>query len=230
MKFAAAILGAVLLMGIERTPLPYWVNEGSLPDGVTVFGTARASAPATLLVLTMNVTARDHYSGLSASDLQPLIETLVRSGASRSDITLPPYLTGDLKLRSVPVTLTLHNPDAGAVARGIGTVAHFLLTTPTLWVATASVQSNVADCDALVRDVQRSAVAQARENAQRLATYAQAKLGAVTGIYAERASYSESAACTRTNAIWYPNGVLPLSQYLNVELTGMVRMRYAIAR
>jgi hypothetical protein len=230
MKSAAVILGAVLLMGVEPAPLPAWVNGGPLPDGVTVVGTSSVTAPASQVVLTLNVTARDHYSSIGETELQPLIDALVQSGASRSDIALPAYLAGGVKLQSVPVTLTLHHPDAGTVARGAGVVAHFLLTTPTLWVATATVQSSVSDCDALVRSLQQNAVAQAHENAQRLATYAQARLDDVSAIDGTRASFSEPAACTHTLPIWYPNGILPLEQYLNVELRSEVRLRYTIGR
>lgn len=230
MKYAALMLGTLALLGVVRAPLPAWVNSGPLPDGITVEGTAKVSAPASQVILTLNVTSRDHYTSLGASDLQPLVDALVRSGASRSAIALPAYLTDDVKLQSVPVTLTLHNPDAGAVARGVGVIAHFLLTTPTLWVATANVQSTAADCTALIRQAQHDAVTQARENAQRLATYAQARLGEVAAIDGTQASFDGAEPCTRTNAIWYPHGVLPLSQYLNVELIGAVRMRYALSR
>ncbi|HET7813617.1 MAG TPA: SIMPL domain-containing protein [Candidatus Baltobacteraceae bacterium] len=227
MKYAALVLGALALLGIERSPVPPWAQGGPLPDGVTVEGTSVVSAPASRVVLTMNVTARDRFSSIGTAELQPLIDALVQSGASRDDITLPPYLTDGTKLSSVPVTVTLHDPDAAAVARGAGIVAHFLFTTPTLWVATANVRTDASNCAALVRTAQQNAVAQARENAQRLATYAQAHLGEVAALDGTGASSNADTACVRDNPIWYPNGVMPLARYLNVELTNTVRIRYS---
>lgn len=225
--FALAL--AVSLMGIEAEPLPAWVSQGVPPDGITVSGSAAGGAPATFAQLTLGVTARDHVTPLGPSDLAPLVDALVAAGAMRENVHLPAYLSDTSKSPLVQMTVDVPDPSIDAVERGVASITKFLLTTPTLWIATANVQVSSNDCARAEQQAAQTAVEQARANAQRLAQYAGVRIGApvaVDGLYAG----ADPAACTRTYALFYPGGIMLPQAYLNIPLRSSVTMRFTIAQ
>jgi hypothetical protein len=234
MRHLARILCLLLLAGAAPMPMqarPFAVNVGpaqQVVDGITVSGTAWGMAPARSVLLSMDVTARDHVTPIGEADVQPLIDALVQAGVPRDAVHVPAYERGGVKLRAIRVQAEIEHPDAAAVDRGIATMTKFLLTTPSLWVETANAAVYSGECTRVQQQAEDAIVRQARLNAAQLARDAGVTLGTVTAIDARNGAMMSGAACTTNYPIRYPEAILRTPEYLHVRVYANATLRFAI--
>lgn len=223
--FLAAVLLAQGAMPGVRLP--------QTADGITVTGTAFASASATQADMTLRVSSRNNAMNLNAQTLQPVIDALVRSGVHRSDISLPSYFVGQARANTAAVTAHVQHPTAAMLQQGMLTMANAFASLPDILLNSAEVRLSVDNCAQLQRDAEARALANARQNAEFVAQQIGAKLGSVAEVTVSGSPGYGPQPCTQGFALGpfgSSAGQSSPADMLTVKVYSSVTMRFAIRK
>ncbi len=163
-----------------RVPMPAQAPPGP-GDGITVTGSAYAAAQASQAQITLRISARNNAPTLTEQTLQPIADALVRAGADRSSVQLPPYLVGQARTNNAAITASVQHPTTAMLQQGMLTIANAFAANPDLILNGAEIRLLAGDCSALQRAAEANAIADARANAAFIAKQIEAKVGSCTG-------------------------------------------------
>lgn len=220
--------------GLPMPPLRAPLMPPAAPapaDGITVGGSGYASAQATTAEITLRVSTRNGALTLDAQSLQPIVDALVRAGADRASVQIPPYLVGAAHTNNAAVTATVHHPTQMMLAQGMLTMAGTFASLRDIILNQADVRLSVDDCAALQRNAAARAMENARQNAQFMAKQIGKHAGRVLAIDGRGMPIGAQGACSSTFGLgpYGPPAPQP-ADMLTVKVYGSVTMRFAIRR
>lgn len=202
-------------------------------DGIRVRGAGYATAPATDAQVTLQVSSRNNAPTLDAQTLQPIIDALVKAGADRSSISLPPYMVGQAHTNNASIAVRVHHPTQAMLQQGMLTIASAFAAHPEFLLNAAQVQLTADGCTALRRSAEAMAIAHARSNAAFVAQQLGEKIGSALEVddFSGPNFGPESDACSTTYTIApYANQQMTQDDMLTVKVYSSVTVRFAIKR
>ena len=213
-----------------RVPMPM-APSGSPVDGISVTGSGYATAQATDAQVTLRMFTRNNALTLNAQTLQPIVDALVRAGADRSSIMLPPYMVGQAHTNNATIVASVHHPTQEMLQHGMVTIAGAFAANPDIVLSSAEVRLSVDDCAALERSAASSAVANARANASFIAQQIRKHVGTVLAVDARSMPMNVQPACYYAYSVgpYGPYPPQPAADMLTVRVGASVTMRFAIA-
>ncbi len=225
------IAATVLLAQAAMPPMgPVSLPAATQNEGITVSGTASASANATSAQITMHVSTTSGSGSLTRAALQPIADALLSAGVQRGDIIMPPYLDTPARVTSAEIGATVHNPTLLEFERGVAAVGTAIGSSSNLRIDNATVVLSYADCAALIQQAQRIALSRSRADAQSIAAQIGSAVGAVLAVDARSAGGYDGQCGTTYNVGPYSGSPMPMTDYLRVKVYSNVTVRYAIKR
>jgi uncharacterized protein YggE len=169
------LLAAALLAQLSPPPsgpirAPMGVQPNGPEDGISVTGSGTATAQAQTAQVTLHISSRGNALVIDSAALQPIVDALVGIGIDRSAISLPPYLVGDAKVNNVSITANVDRPSPTMIQQGMLSLAGAFAKTPQLLLNNAEVRVSADNCADLMRRAEADAIADARKNAQFIAS------------------------------------------------------------
>lgn len=231
--FAAALLTQVAVP-VGRGPgfPPMGPTPVEASSGIRVTGNGFATAPASQATVTLHVSTRNNALTLNARTLQPIVDALVKAGADRSSVSLPPYLVGQARTNNAEITALVRQPTQQMLQQGMLVLANAFASTPDILLNGADIALQPQDCQTLQRNAEANAIANARSNAVFLAKQIRAKLGAVMAVdVLSGGGFGAENSCTFRYSIG-PYGASfaqsSAADMLMVKVYSTVRVQYAI--
>lgn len=201
-------------------------------SGIRVTGNGFASAPASQATVTLHVSTRNNALTLNAQTLQPIADALVKAGADRSTVTLPPYLVGQAHTNNAEITAVVHHPTPQMLQQGMLVIANAFASMPDVLLNAADVMLQADDCKTLQQNAEANAIANARSNAAFLAKQIDGKLGPVMSVdVVAGGMLGAEGSCTFRYSIGPFGPSFPQSSpadMLTVKVYSTVTVHYAI--
>ncbi len=231
---AAAVLAQVSMPQPMPVRMPAVLSaQQGVSDGITVTGTGYARAQASRAQVTLRISTRNNATSLSAQTLQPIVDALVRAGADRSSIIVPPYLLGQARTNNAAISATVLHPTLAMLQQGMLTIANAFASEPDLLLNSAEVVLSADGCAQLQRTAEAHAIANARSNAAFIAGTIGAHAGDVLAVEERSIPIGSEGACTMTYSVTPYGGPYPPmspAEMLTVNVSSAVTMRIAIRR
>ncbi len=118
----------------------------TIPDGITVRGNGSATMAADEATVTLRLFAKNNALIIDQEALQPFVDALVAAGVTRSDITMPMYLTGAAKTNNAVITAVIHNPTVTTIRNGMTTLTTRFNPDSQILVNGVEVRLSAEDC------------------------------------------------------------------------------------
>ena len=230
---AALVLAQVSTVPPPRgIPMPMGPTPVEPAAGITVIGNGIASAAAGDATVTLRIATRNNALTLNAQSLAPIVDALVRAGADRTSVSLPPYLVGQARMNNASITAVVHHPTQQMLQQGMVTIANAFASMPEILLTSADVRLTADHCTALARAAAANAISNARSNAAFVAQQIGAKLGpAISVDWHGSGSFGGADQCLSVYSIGpmgAMNGQMSPADMLTVKVYSTVTMHYAI--
>lgn len=230
------LFAALVLAQISTAPPPRGMPMGPTPvepaGGITVIGNGVASVAASDATVTLRVASRNNALTLNAQTLAPIVDALVRAGADRASVSLPPYLVGQARTNNASITAVVHHPTQQMLQQGMVTIANAFAAMPDVLLTSADVRLTADNCTALARTAAANAISDARSNAAFVAQQIGAKLGPALSVdWHGSGSFGGQNQCMSIYSIGPMGpmgGQLSPADMLTVKVYSTVTMHYAI--
>ena len=210
-------------MGVPRVPPP----GPGINDGITVNGSGKSFASASSAQVTLHFTSAQNVS-ITPAALQPVLDALQRSGVRRSDIIEPPYIGTAAYIHQASLTFSVQHPTLTLFENGI-TQMGAAISGSQMNLNDAMVTLHVANCEEVLHEAQRAAIANAKANALSIAAQIGASLGPVLAVAAPSFAGNSGDDCTSSYSInAYSSQPMAAADYLRVPVPASVTVRYAI--
>jgi uncharacterized protein YggE len=230
--FAVALLTQVAVPAGQGAGLPPMGPTPVEPSsGIRVTGNGFASAPASQATVTLHVSTHNNALTLNAQTMQPIEDALVKAGADRSSVTLPPYLVGQAHTNNAEITALVRHPTQQMLQQGMLIIANAFASMPDIVLNAADVVLQADNCQTLERNAEANAIANARSNAAFLAKQIGGKLGSVMSVEVLAGSpFGSEGGCTFRYSIgpYGPSFQSSPADMLTVKVYSTVRVHYAI--
>src|SRR5580658_1681302 len=199
--------------------------------GISVNAVATKKIPATSARIMLNFSTADRAITLNKQTLQPIADAFVKSGVDPATIQWPVNFTAPGGSNVASISATVNNPTAAMMQAGIVTVGTAVASMNDLILTGATIFVTAANCQAVLDDVRRDAIAKAHAQAESIASDLAVHVGTVVSVQVnDRAT--PNGECT---AIYGINGIPGNNataqgpdDYLMVPVSSYISITYAI--
>jgi uncharacterized protein YggE len=196
--------------------------------GITVSGTATKKIPATRAQVSIYFFSR--AGGITATTLQPAVDALIKSGASKEDVSLPASLGSPANLNNATIVAILPNPTVAEMQSGISNVGAAIAGMNGISVGNVQVLLQTDNCGDSAESVRAAAIKNARAKAEATAADLQVHVGPVLNVITND-QVNPSGSCVsqytvgqnNNGAIASPEDYVSVSVYANVTITYAIK-------
>jgi len=235
------LCGAIATFIAAAIPAAAQVNRSIVPGpvvapppaarGITVNGSAAASAPATSARITLYLVSRNNTVAYTTQAVQPVIDAMVKAGVDRNSITLPLNFSAPGNSSSATITGSVEHPTLAQLQNGIVTVGTAINGIPGAILQNVNVELTLGDCEPLVDKARSGAITRARAKADDIAKQLNVKLGSVQAVNAANELQLRADGSCMTMLNFNPFQAPTFEQtgdYLNVTVSSAVTITYGM--
>ncbi len=165
----AALLLLPLAAGAQTPPSTVPPPIATPVAGISVNAAATKKIPATSARIVLNFATADRALTLNKQTLQPIADAFVKSGVEPANIQWPINFNAPGGSNVASISATVTSPTAAMMQTGIVTVGTAVAAMKDVILTGATIFVTAANCQPVLSDVRRDAIAQAHEQAESIA-------------------------------------------------------------